>query len=165
VKTSRVGATSDVDVFETLYPGLCRFAAAVRPIGVDPEDLVQEALARTLSVRTLSSIEEPQAYLRTAMIRIAANLSRGASRSQARVAQQNHASSAVDSYPSDLDDLLRVEPRARAVLYLTIVEGEPYRTAAAIVGCSEPAARALASRALHALQRALVGELDPEESK
>jgi DNA-directed RNA polymerase specialized sigma24 family protein len=166
VGTSRTAPTSDVEVFEALYPGLCRFAAAVRPVGIEPEDLVQEALARTLAVRSLTSMEEPQAYLRTAMIRIAANLARGDRRARARRARQSTpASSALDSYPSDLNDLLRVEPRARAVLFLTIIEGEPYSTAATIVGCSEVAARALASRALHALQRALVDELDPEESR
>jgi DNA-directed RNA polymerase specialized sigma24 family protein len=142
--------TNDGEVFETLYPGLCRFAAAVRPVGVDPEDLVQEALARTLAVRSLTSLDEPQAYLRTAMIRIAANLSRGARRSHARLTRQDVASVAPNSYPSDLADLMRVGPRARAILYLTIVEDEPYRTAAAIVGCSEPAARALARSASRA---------------
>lgn len=161
---SRVVPTSDADVFQGLYPSLCRFAAAVRPVGIDPEDLVQEALARTLAVRSLSSIEEPLAYLRTAMIHIAANLSRSARRSHARLTRQNAASAALDSYPSDLADLMRVDPRTRAILYLTIVEGEPYRTAAAIVGCSETAARTLASRALHALNLALVGELDPKDS-
>ncbi len=150
-------------MFEALYPSLCRFAAAVRPVGVDPEDLVQEALARTLAVRSLSSVDDPEAYLRTAMIHIAANLSRGAKRSHARLLRQGAANAAVDSYPSDLDDLLRVEPRARAVLYLTIVEREPYRTAAALVGCSEPAARALASRALRALHVELVDELDAKD--
>jgi len=164
VKKTGTAHTDDVDVFQALYPGLCRFAAAVRPVGIDPEDLVQEALARTLAVRSLSSIDAPQAYLRTAMIRIAANQSRTARRANARAARQGTANDAVDTYPSDLDDLLRVEPRARAVLYLTIVEGEPYRTAADIVGCSEDAARALASRALRALKVTLVDELEPKDA-
>jgi DNA-directed RNA polymerase specialized sigma24 family protein len=154
----------DVEVFEALYPGLCRFAAAVRPIGIDTEDLVQEALARTLAVRTLSSIEEPQAYLRTAMIRIAANLARGSRRARARASRGDGAAAARDDYPSDLDDLMRTEPRARAILYLTIVEGEPYRTAAAIVGCSESAARTIASRALHDLRAHVSAELDAKEA-
>jgi DNA-directed RNA polymerase specialized sigma24 family protein len=154
----------DVAVFERLYPGLCRFAAVVHPPGVDPEDLVQEALARTHAVRPLSSIELPQAYLRTAIVRVAANLARGSRRARIRMARVHDLAPSTDDYPSDLGDLMRVVPRARAVLYLTVVEGEPYRTAAAVVGCSEVAARALASRALRALQQTLTEELEPKES-
>jgi DNA-directed RNA polymerase specialized sigma24 family protein len=156
--------TNDVDVFEALYPSLCRFAAAVRPVGIDPEDLVQEALAKTLAVRSLTSLDEPLAYLRTAMIHIAANLSRSARRSHARLVRQPAPGAGLDSYPSDLADLMRLDPRARAVLYLTIIEDEHYRTAAAIVGCSEGAARTIASRALRTLQHELISELDPKDS-
>ena len=156
--------TSDVDLFEALYPGLCRFAAAVRPVGIDPEDLVQEALAKTLAVRTLGSIDEPVAYLRTAMIHIAANLSRSARRSHARLIRQHAPGTGLDAYPSDLADLMRLDPRARAVLYLTIIEDESYRTAASIVGCSEAAARTLASRALRTLRQELTGDLDRKDS-
>jgi DNA-directed RNA polymerase specialized sigma24 family protein len=156
--------TSDVDLFEALYPGLCRFAAAVRPVGIDPEDLVQEALARTLTIRSLGSIDEPVAYLRTAMIHIAANLSRSARRSHDRLIRQHAPGSDLDAYPSDLADLMRLDPRARAMLYLTIIEDQSYRTAAAIVGCSEGAARTLASRALRTLHQDLTGELDPKDS-
>ena len=153
----------DAGIFATLYPALVRFAGAVRPIGMDAEDLVQEALARTLATRPLHSIDDPQAYLRTAMIRIAANQVRGLRRLRARSARADRVASISDAYPSDLDDLLRVGSRARAVLYLTIVERESYRTAAALLGCSEPAARALASRALRALHLELDGEVAGKE--
>ena len=53
--------------------------------GADADDLLQEALARTLSVRSLGSIEDPLNYLRTAMVRVASNLARGARRSDARL--------------------------------------------------------------------------------
>jgi hypothetical protein len=71
----------------------------------------------------------------------------------------------LERYPSDLADLLRLPPRARAILYLTIVDGEQYRAAAAVVGCSETAARTIASRALRELQRQLAIELDIKEPK
>jgi hypothetical protein len=47
----------DADVFASVYPALRRFAGAVRPMGSEADDLVQEALARTLAVRSLSELE------------------------------------------------------------------------------------------------------------
>jgi DNA-directed RNA polymerase specialized sigma24 family protein len=151
---------TDGEIFAGLYPSLLRFAAAVRPVGIDPQDLVQEALARALAVRPLSEIDEPSTYLRTAMVRIASNLQRGRRRANARLARLQITGETLDGYPSDLADLLRVAPRARAILFLTIIDGQQYSAAAMIVGCSEPAARTIASRALRELQRQLVSELD-----
>jgi RNA polymerase sigma factor (sigma-70 family) len=163
VETSSVVGRTDGELFADIYPGLVRFAAAVRPVGIEPEDLVQEALARTLPVHRLADLDEPATYLRTAMIRIASNLQRGRRRSVARIERLDHPRESVDNYPSELADLLRLAPRARAVLFLTIIEGEPYRAAAAIVGCSEAAARTIASRALHDLRGHLAAELDAKE--
>jgi RNA polymerase sigma factor (sigma-70 family) len=142
----------DGAIFADLYPALRRFAGAIRPPGTDADDLVQEALARTLAARSLSGIENPLGYLRTVIVRVASNAARGARRSEAR--EHNDASSGdvVDVYPSDLDDLMRTAPKARAVLFLTIVESWTYREAAEIVGCSEAAARQLASRAMRELR-------------
>jgi DNA-directed RNA polymerase specialized sigma24 family protein len=151
----------DGAIFETHYRALRRFAGAVRPTGADADDLLQEALARTLSVRSLGSIEDPLNYLRTAIVRVASNLARGARRSDARLRNELPAGDVVDIYPSDLDDLKRTSPRARAVLFLTAIEKRTYREAADIVGCSEPAARQVASRALRELRaemRAEAGE-------
>jgi len=149
--------------FEALYPALRRFAGAIRPQGVDPDDLLQEALARTLAVRSLASIEEPLAYLRTAMTRVASNMARGARRSDARLRREVPTGDVVDVYPSDLDDLMRTAPRARAVLFLTVIENHTYREAAEIVGCSEGAARQAASRALRTLRAEVRGEVLPGE--
>jgi DNA-directed RNA polymerase specialized sigma24 family protein len=145
-------------IFEALYPGLRRFAGVIRPPGVEPDDLVQEALARTLSVRSLASLDDPLNYLRTAMVRVASNLVRGARRSDARLRNEQPAGDVVDVYPSDLDDLKRTPPRARAVLFLTVIEKQTYREAADIVGCSETAARQIASRALRELRAELRAE-------
>ena len=153
---------TDGELFAALYAKLLRFAGVVRPFGIEPEDLVQEALARALAVRPLHEIAEPATYLRTAMVRIASNLQRGRRRADAGNARLGPADSIADRYPSDLDDLVRVAPRARAILFLTIVEDESYRTAAEIVGCSEAAARTIASRTLRELQRQLTSELDKE---
>ena len=132
----------DARLFELVYPTLSRFAGAVRPSGVDPDDLVQEALARTLAVRSLDSLDDPAAYLRTAVVRVASNLARGRRRSRDRTERMGPpAGEIVDLYPSDLADLMRVSPRARAVLFLVYIEDQPYRNAASILGCTEDAAR------------------------
>ena len=119
---------------------------------MDADDLLQEALARTLATRSLASIEEPAAYLRTAMVRVASNAARGARRSEDRMRREQPAAEVVDVYPSDLDDLMRTTPQARAVLFLTVIENHTFREAAEIVGCSEVAARQAASRALRRLR-------------
>ena len=100
----------DGDIFAAIYPGLVRFAAVIRPIGIEPEDLVQEALARALSVRPLQEIDEPSTYLRTTMVRIASNLQRGHRRASIRTARVAVSGETLDRYPSDLADLLRLAP-------------------------------------------------------
>ena len=153
----------DEAIFSSLYPALRRFAGAVRPAGADADDLVQEALTRTLALRSLATIDDPLNYLRTAMTRIASNWARGARRAAARRPVEGAPLDVVDVYPSDLEDLLRAPPRARAVLFLTVVEQHSYRDAAAIVGVSEGAARQLASRALRGLRADVRAELQPGE--
>jgi len=158
------GDERDGALFEAIFAELHRFGGAIRPPGVDADDLVQEALTRTLAVRSLSSIENPVGYLRTAMVRVASNWARGARRSEGRNRRAATDRDLVDVYPSDLDDLMRVEPPARAVLFLTVIEHQTYREAADIIGCSEPAARQMASRALRVLRAELGAELHPGEA-
>ena len=158
------GDEVDGALFEAIFPALHRFGGAIRPAGIDADDLVQEALARTLALRSLSSIENPVGYLRTAMVRIASNWARSARRSDARVRKAATDQELVDVYPSDLDDLLRASASARAVLFLTVVELQTYREAADVVGCSEPAARQMASRALRSLRADVGAELRPGDA-
>ncbi len=144
----------DADVFASVYPALRRFAGAVRPMGSDVDDLVQEALARTLAVRSLSGLEHPLAYLRTAVVRVAMNEERSRRRSRARAARAaDRETGRADAYPSDLADLWHVPAKERAILFLTVVEGYSYRDAAEVIGTSETAARQIASRALRTLRR------------
>jgi RNA polymerase sigma-70 factor (ECF subfamily) len=153
------GERSDAEIFRSLYPALRRFAAAVRAPGSDADDLVQEALARTLAARSLASIDQPLAYLRTAVMRIAINATRSSRRETQRIARATAADDdTVDTYPSDLDALRALPPMTRAVLYLTVLEGHSYREAAAIVGCNEAAARQAASRGLARLRHELTDE-------
>ena len=149
----------DTELFEELYPGLRRFAAAVGPREVDPDDLVQEAVARTLRVHSLSELDDAGAYLRRTIANLASNQRRGFARLRVVVAKVARTEEGrVAEYDSDLSDLLRVPPEARAVLYLVEVEGRPYAEVAAMLGITEEAARARAARARKRLRMDLEGE-------
>jgi RNA polymerase sigma-70 factor (ECF subfamily) len=152
--------SNDGEVFAAHYSALRRFAAAVRPQGVDPDDLVQEAVARTLAVRSLSELEEPLAYLRAAVLRVALNVRRSKRRNDAYIAAMGAPDAGrSDHYPSDLAELWAVPPAARAVLFLTVVESCSYREAAEMLGCSEEAARQMAARARRLLRVSADAEL------
>jgi RNA polymerase sigma-70 factor (ECF subfamily) len=150
---------SDDALFEALYAGLRRFAAVTGPPEVDPDDLVQEAVARTLRHQRLCELDNPNAYLRRTIVNLAANHRRGLARWRAVVPRLDLTDGAVAQYASDLDDLLRLPPQTRALLYLVEVEGCTYAEAAAELDISEEAARARAARARRRLRLDLEGEL------
>jgi RNA polymerase sigma factor (sigma-70 family) len=147
----------DEELFAALYPALRRFAAVVGPAEEDPDDLVQEALERTLRRCRLAEVESPKAYLRRVILNLASNRRRRLGRARRALARLvPDAASTVDEYPSDLQDLLALPPHQRAVLYLAEVEGIPYAEIGRLVGCSANAARKRAMNArrrLHALIR------------
>jgi RNA polymerase sigma-70 factor (ECF subfamily) len=166
VQALRVGAeveegagVGDDALFEALYPGLRRFAAATGPMEVDPDDLVQEAVARTLRHHTLSELDDAAAYLRRTIVNLASNHRRGLARWRAalpRLARDDDSS--APEYASDLADLMRLPPQTRALLYLVEVDGCSYAEAAAALDLTEDGARARASRARRRLRMDLEGE-------
>jgi len=147
--------SEDARLFEELYPALRRFAAVVRPPDVDADDLVQEALLRTLQVRSLAECTNPGAYLRTAIVHAASNHRRRFARANRSAVALAGGTRADDTYPSDLDDLRRLPVRDRTALYLAVVEGASHREIAAVLDCSEVAARARVMRALRRLRAEL----------
>jgi DNA-directed RNA polymerase specialized sigma24 family protein len=146
----------DEAIARALYPALRRFAAVVSP--GDADDLVQHALVKVLAKHRLADLDHPLGYLRTAIVRTASNERRDGWRRRRRERAVAPFESVVSNYPSDLDDLLRLEPEARAVLFLAEVERLPFAEIALILGCSEDAARARASRARRQLRAELVEE-------
>jgi RNA polymerase sigma factor (sigma-70 family) len=155
-----VARERDDELFAQLYPALRRFAAVVRPLEEDADDLVQEALMRALRLRPLCDYDDPAAYLRTVIVHLASNQRRGLGRRRRAYARSvDTTASRHASYPSDLDDLRRLGVRDRAVLYLALVEGRPYADVARTLGCTEEAARARASRALRRLRSDLEAEI------
>jgi RNA polymerase sigma-70 factor (ECF subfamily) len=140
-----------------LYGPLRRFAAAVGPTDVEPEDLVQEALFRALRRRPLRAYENLEGYLRQTIL----NLSRNHRRSLARRGRAllrmvaSVEAPPPPSYPSDLAELLRLPAEVRAVLYLADVEGYSFPEIAAALRCSPAVARARASRGRRRLRSEL----------
>ena len=146
-------------LFAQLYGPLRRFAAVVGPIELDPDDLLQEAVAQVLRRRRLTELDEPGAYLRRTMVNLAANQRRHFARMRTSFARLGAASEPTKVvFPSDLADLLRLPPPERAVLYLSEVEGYRYAEIGGMLGCSEAAARKRALRARRRLYVTLVGE-------
>lgn len=147
-------------LFEQLYPPLRRFAAVVAPREVDPDDLLQEAVARVLTKHRLTELNQPGAYLRRTMVNLASNHRRHLARTRRAISRLGaSADPGPDVYPSDVADLLRLPPRERAVLYLSEVEGYRYAEIGSMLDCTEAAARKRALRARRRLQAALVGEV------
>jgi RNA polymerase sigma-70 factor, ECF subfamily len=158
VTEGAVGVGDDA-LFAAIYPGLRRFAAATGPMEVDPDDLVQEAVARTLRRHHLSDLDEPAAYLRRVIVNLASNHRRGLARWRAALPRLGREDDGpAPHYTSDLADLLRLAPETRAVLYLVEVEGSSYAEAAAALGTTEEAARARAMRGRRQLRMELEGE-------
>ena len=150
----------DGELFRALYPGLRAFAAAVGSWDVEPDDLVQEALARTLRRHRLVELESPGSYLRTAIVNLVTSEGRRRTRRLEAWSKVADPVSSVESMPSDLAELERLSPIDRAVLYLVHVDGCPHKEAAALLGISEQASRSRASRATHQLRRQLRAEED-----
>ena len=147
-------------IFEQLYVPLRRFAAVVGPIEVNPDDLLQEAVARVLQRKRLTELDQPGAYLRRTIVNLASNHRRRFATQRRALARLRSSSlTAGDVYPSDLADLQRLAPQERAVLYLSEVEGYRYAEIARLLGCTEAAARKRALRARRRLHAALAGEV------
>jgi RNA polymerase sigma factor (sigma-70 family) len=147
-------------VFAELYPSLRRFAAVVGPIECDPDDLLQEAVVRVLKHHHLDELDHPGAYLRKAIVHLASNERRSfAIRRRAVVRYSAGKQPPADTYPSDLDDLLRLPAAERAVLCLSEVEGYRFADIGKMLGCSEAAARKRAMRGRRRLYKDLVEEV------
>jgi len=143
-----------------LYPSLRRFASAVRPPGEDGNDLVQEALLRTLrSKGSLVELENPGAYLRRTILNLARDGQRSEARRRVAWSKLGPPSAEKAQYSWELEELRQVSPKSRAVLYLRIIEGWPYADIGEMLGCSQISARVAASRGKRQLEAVLSKEV------
>jgi RNA polymerase sigma factor (sigma-70 family) len=152
VASERWSKARDERLFAELYAPLRRFAAVVKPPEADADDLVQEALLRTLAIRPLCEYDDPASYLRRTIVNLAANQRRWLGRRRRALARLTPLAQEDAAYPSDLQELLRLKPLDRAALYLAVVEDRSYREVADVLGSSEIAVRARVSRALRRLR-------------
>ena len=152
------GATDD-DIFRAAYPRMRRYAAVVAPPHVEPEDLLQDALAATLKTHCLVDLDNAEFYLRRVMVNLASNQRRRwVRRKKAHDLLPDGWMELAEDYPSDLSELMWLTSRQRAVLYLNEVEGYPFAEIAEMLGCSVPAARMSAMRARRRMRDALGAE-------
>lgn len=161
---------SDDELFRGLYPALRRFAAAVGPLDVDPDDLVQDALVRVLRRGLLDDLDDPMAYLRRTILNLATDRRRGFGRMRRAFTRAGGGAvaGALADYPSDVADLLALPPEVRAVLWLVDVEGRSFDEVASMLDCSITAARSRASRGRQRLRLTLAAEgatFDPEDPR
>lgn len=151
-------AIDDQALIRELYPPLRRFASVVGPAEIDPDDLVQEALLKALERGSLNELDHPGAYLRRTVFNLASNQRRLLGRRRRALVRLASGETYVPAYPSDVQELLRLAPKARASLYLSSIEGRTFAEVADLLGCSEASARMAASRGRHKLRRVLSEE-------
>lgn len=148
----------DAELIRELYPKLRRFAAAVRPSEIDPDDLVQEALMKTIRRGPLTSLDHPSSFLWKVMCNLAKDHQRRLGRRRRALGRLGPPESVTPHYPSDLGELERLTPKARAVLYLHEVDGYTYSEIANHLGANEASLRRTASRARRSLRKAILEE-------
>ena len=141
------------DLIHALYDSLRRYAAVVGPPEEEPDDLVQEAFLRVLRRGPLTDLSNPGAYLRRTILNLSSNERRRLGRLRRAITRLATEDREDDIYISDLGELMSLSPRTRAVLFLSAVEGYSFREVAELVGCSEAAARKIASRERRRLRR------------
>jgi DNA-directed RNA polymerase specialized sigma24 family protein len=149
--------TERIRELRDLYEPLRRFAAVIGRWDVDPDDLVQDVFAKVLT-RDPADIVDLGPYLRRMIVNRATDERRRVTRANGALQRLGSSPAAADSYPSDLEDLMRLPSTVRALLYLVEIEGEAVADAAALVGMSHGGARVALMRA----RRRLRGDLATE---
>lgn len=140
----------DGAIFRAIYGPLRRFAAVVGPPHVEPDDLVQAALERVLRRRELVELDDPAAYLRRVIVRLASNERRGFAR---RLGAFERLTAVPESFVAPpevggLDELWSLTSEQRAVVYLKVIDGEPHDRIAELLGITAETSRRRLSRAL-----------------
>lgn len=134
-----------LDEVRELYPRLRRFAGVVGDSDMEPDDLVQDALAVALS--RSGPIDRPEAFLRTVMLRKVIDRRRRAARWRERMPLLAEPLAVWDRYSAEESVLERMSPTDRAVLFLSVVEGRPHKEIGVLLGVSEATVRQRAKRA------------------
>lgn len=144
--------------FRRAYPALRRMAAAVSNRVDDPDDLVQEAVARMLARD--HPPDDVVGFLRTTIAHLAIDEHRRRRRWTSRqpLIEVSARRRTLDQYPSDTDFLDRLTPLARALVWLADVEGLTSPEIGQVVGMRPAAVRQQVRRARLALREHLDAE-------
>jgi RNA polymerase sigma factor (sigma-70 family) len=153
--------TEGIGKLRELYPSLRRFAAVIGRWDVDPDDLVQDAYTKVL-VKHPDQIRDLGPYMRRTIVNLATDQRRRSIRGNAAVHRLGAEAGSSDHYPSDLEDLMRLPPKVRALLFLVEVEGHQTADAADMVGMSHSNARVALMRARRRLRTELSVEASGE---
>jgi RNA polymerase sigma-70 factor, ECF subfamily len=114
----------------------------------DAEDIAQEALVRALTAWDRFDGADVRAWLYTIALRLAFDHLRSRRRRLARLATRVPVASYQDVADPDLQAaLLRLDPRSRAALLASVVDGYAYREIAAMLGVAEGTVASMVSRA------------------
>lgn len=147
-------------LFAELYPQLRRFAAVVADIDMEPDDLVQDALAATLKRHRLGEIQRPAAYLKQAIVHAVTNHRRRAARFRRLIPLLGTADTSNDHYPSDLAVLDTLTPTDRAIIFLSDVERLSSVAIGEELAMTPGAVRKRISRSRRQLRLALGADVD-----
>jgi RNA polymerase sigma-70 factor (sigma-E family) len=152
------------DFVTAALPALLRFGHVLTGRRDEAEDLVQEALAKSMRRWHRSRPDEPMAYVRKVMVNThVTRWRRWGSRVQLGDVPDAAADDARLQRSHDRDALRRalagLPPRQRAVLVLRYLEDMPDEEIAMLLGCQPATVRSLAFRGLAAVRPLLADGL------
>jgi RNA polymerase sigma-70 factor (sigma-E family) len=156
------------DFVAQVLPSLLRFGHVLTGNPDEAEDLVQEALAKSMRRWRRARPDDPVAYVRRVMVNThVSRWRRWGSRVQLGDVPETAADDAGMQRSQDRDALRRalacLPARQRAVLVLRYLEDLPDDEIATVLGCQPATVRSLASRGLAALRPRAAA--DPEAHK
>ncbi|MEX1005458.1 MAG: RNA polymerase sigma factor [Acidimicrobiia bacterium] len=127
----------DREIYEEVRGSLMRFAASL--VGADDaDDVVSEAVVRTLRRGSLASLDNPRAYLMQAVLNAARDRGRRLTRERAAVARHVGMREAVPVVSIDSPELteavMRLPVRQRAAIFLVYFEDMAPSDAAELLG-------------------------------
>jgi RNA polymerase sigma-70 factor (sigma-E family) len=144
------------------WSALLRFGLLLTGNAADAEDLVQTALARTaVRWRVMRTLERPEAYVRTAMVRLCANRWRSLLSRERLTADVPDVAAVCDPIEDVADReamwaaLRTLPPRQRAVVVLRYYEDMSEREIARLLGITQGTVKSQASKALRTLRSVL----------